>query len=52
MADITMCTDKRCDKRHTCYRFKAKASKHRQSYFNKSPRKGDKCDYYWEVQNE
>lgn len=32
MADITMCNNKTCPLRSSCYRFKAAASKHGQSY--------------------
>jgi len=33
MADITMCEGKGCESKNTCYRFTAKPSKFRQSYF-------------------
>ena len=46
MADITMCEGKRCESKHTCYRYKAKPNKHRQSYFMESPIKDSGCEYY------
>ena len=53
MADITMCEDKECNKKDTCYRYIAKASS-RQAYFLESPKKvklgGQDCDYYWKVE--
>lgn len=49
MADITMCTDKECSKRLSCYRFTAPVSELWQSYFMESPRKGDDCEEYWEA---
>jgi hypothetical protein len=51
MADITMCRDKGCNKKNTCFRYKAKPNPHRQSYFSlKSINEDDfVCDYYWEV---
>ena len=53
MADITMCTDSKCPKRNTCYRFKAKPSEFRQSYFADSPKKEDgSCDHYWETEKK
>lgn len=46
MADITMCNNKTCPLRSTCYRFKATASKHRQSYATFTYR-GAGCIEYW-----
>lgn len=48
MADITMCDDKKCKRKDTCYRFTAKPSTHWQSYFWETPRKDDKCNMYWD----
>lgn len=60
MLDITMCkgvtSDKIvCDKKENCYRFYAKPSEYRQSYFMYAPIILDvsetieqKCDYFWE----
>lgn len=47
--DITMCDDKECPLKETCYRFKATPSEFRQSYFSESPRKEDKCDHFMEI---
>ena len=47
MADITMCKNKKCDDRFTCYRFLANANPYRQSYFASVPKKeNDKCVQY------
>ena len=48
MADITMCTDEQCSERFRCYRFTAPWNGYGQSVFMESPRKDDKCDYYWD----
>ena len=47
MPDITMCNDKKCKVRKTCYRFMAEPSE-MQSYF--SPRKSKECKHYWECE--
>jgi hypothetical protein len=47
MPDITMCQDNECPKNDTCYRYNSNPNEH-QSYFMKSPRDGDECDYYYE----
>jgi hypothetical protein len=47
MPDITMCEDKECPKKNTCFRFLADPTLCWQPYFVKSPRKGKKCEYYW-----
>lgn len=57
--DITICMDKECPVRETCYRFKAKPSEY-QSYFSESPRLDEReseskgliegsCSYYWKI---
>ncbi len=48
MPDITMCKDGSCPVRRHCYRFSAKATPQRQSYFMGSPRGDDEdaCDHY------
>ncbi len=55
MADITMCRDKECPKKDTCYRYTAPVNKHRQSYFTESPKRkkmgGYDCDYYWDTRD-
>lgn len=47
MPDITMCEDKKCPKKDTCYRFLAEPTPCWQPYFVNSPRKGKNCEYYW-----
>ena len=53
MADITMCSGNDCPVKETCYRFTAKPSDFRQSYFFQPPggQKDGKftCEMYWEV---
>jgi hypothetical protein len=49
MPDITMCSGKDCPLKETCYRYTAKPSEYRQSYFLSPPNKGKKCDYYWKI---
>jgi hypothetical protein len=57
MPDITMCTgeesSRKCPHREQCYRFTAKPSKHRQSYFARLPLKGDEtCESLWPLEAE
>lgn len=49
MADITMCEDKECPFKETCYRFTATPSEYRQSYFKNSPYNSYNlnCEDYW-----
>ena len=48
MPDITMCKGDGCPMKETCYRFTAKPSDLRQSYFMNAPIKEDNtCEYYW-----
>ena len=50
MPDISMCQGTNCNIKDNCYRFKAKASEFRQSWFCKSPNLDPYyCDYYWEI---
>ncbi len=49
MADITMCEGTNCPKKETCYRFTAKPSEYRQSYFTTPPINGDVCEYFWDT---
>lgn len=46
MADITKCTGKGCESKHTCYRYTAKPNEHYQSVFIGSPIKFGGCEYY------
>jgi hypothetical protein len=47
MTDITKCANKTCVLRNTCYRFKATASKYKQSYADFVYDEG--CTYYWPI---
>jgi hypothetical protein len=47
MADITMCSGKDCPLKVGCYRFNAKKSEFRQSFFVDPPIKMGKCDMFW-----
>ena len=51
MPDISMCEDHDCPKRLSCYRYCATPSPYYQSYFAKSPRKKNKCDYHMPLKN-
>lgn len=48
MADITKCQDHNCHNKDNCYRYTAPTSSY-QSFFMRSPRESDGCDYF--VQN-
>lgn len=41
MPDISMCTGKECPIKNTCYRYIARPSEYRQSYFMSPPYKPD-----------
>lgn len=48
--DIAMCSGQECPKKDTCFRYLAKPSEFRQSYFLGIPLKQDgTCEHYWEV---
>lgn len=49
MPDISMCSGEGCEKRKSCYRFKAKANEFRQAYFSTPPfdKESKVCEYYW-----
>lgn len=47
MPDITMCEGTGCPAKESCYRFTAKPSEFRQSYFVKPPYENGKCTHYW-----
>ena len=52
MPDITMCANKTCIQKTTCYRYRAIPSGHRQSWFNPGPISfGDDCEYFLDVGN-
>lgn len=50
MADITMCTDKECPMKLSCYRHTAPWNQWRQSIFSESPRKEGAfyCNEFWD----
>ena len=50
MRDISMCLNKDCKLKETCYRFKAKQGKY-QSYSDFKPKDG-KCEYYWNIKKQ
>ena len=52
MPDITMCSGENCPAKEKCYRYTAKPSQFRQSYFTEPPIKNGKCDHYWGEQAE
>lgn len=56
MPDITMCNGRNCELKELCYRYTAKPSEFRQSYFLTPPIKeidGEKvCEYFWENEKQ
>lgn len=57
MPDITMCGGTACPLKATCYRYTARPTPGRQSYFANAPVRyretGDAvCDYYWTVDGD
>lgn len=50
MADITMCDGANCEKRESCYRYKATPNEYWQSYFTATPSEDGKCDFYWKYE--
>ncbi len=49
MPEITMCTDDKCQKKGSCYRFNATPSTPMQSYFCESPLIDGNCEYFYEI---
>lgn len=55
MADITMCDDKECPKKMSCYRFMAVPNEYRQAYFLNTPRMNEdgvvteSCKQFWSI---
>lgn len=49
--DITMCLDHKCPQKDKCYRYTATPSRW-QAVFSKTPRKGKKCEYFWEEKED
>lgn len=52
MADITMCGDKECPKKESCYRWTAPVNTWGQSFFIESPRVEEECEYFWNNKEE
>jgi hypothetical protein len=52
MPDISMCTNKDCPLKETCYRFKAIPDKYRQSYGGFAPDDKGECKYYWPLKKD
>jgi len=46
MADITMCSGEKCPLKQICYRYTAKPSEFRQSYFSRPPVSEGECEYF------
>ena len=49
MPDISMCSNMKCEKRNTCYRFLATPTPNWQTYGVFKPDDKGECEYYWEV---
>lgn len=45
--DISMCENKKCPQKETCYRYKAKPDPYMQSFCKFKYRNG--CEYYWPI---
>lgn len=52
MPDITKCEGTDCPVKEKCYRFTARDSEFRQSYFATPPYKDGKCDHFWSENQE
>lgn len=56
MPDISMCPGEMCTQRDKCYRYKAKPSQFRQSFFMKAPwtiyEGRQVCTYLWPMEEE
>ena len=50
MPDISMCAGGNCPKKQDCYRYTAKPSEYRQSYFSEVPYdvKEQTCEMFWD----
>lgn len=51
MPDITMCSGNDCPLKENCYRYKAKPSEFRQSYFIHPPydKQKNECHSFWDM---
>jgi hypothetical protein len=52
MADITMCANKECPLRETCYRVQAPINEYRQSWSLYDPDENGVCDHYVKTAEE
>ena len=53
MADISMCDNRLCTIKETCWRFKAPVNEFRQSYLvDQRQDKDGKCEMYWEFKEK
>jgi hypothetical protein len=50
MPDTSMCSGKGCDKKDSCYRYRAKPCDY-QRYFLNPPIRGGECEKYWPIEN-
>jgi hypothetical protein len=50
MPDTSMCSGKGCDKKDSCYRYRAKPCDY-QRYFLNPPIRGGECEEYWPIEN-
>lgn len=51
MADISKCFGGECPLKDTCYRFLVPSNDWHQSYFAEPPYKEEKCEHYYETEN-
>ena len=49
MPDIAMCKDESCEKKETCFRYKAYPS-YMQCYFDGTPKVNGECKVYWDLE--
>ncbi len=52
MPDISLCLNKSCLKKETCYRYKAKPSEFRQVYAAFTYDEDGNCEDYWEMKDD
>ena len=46
MTDITVCVNRTCPLKETCYRYNCPKNEYRQAYFEGKYKNGE-CEYYW-----
>ena len=52
MVDISMCGNKECKLKDTCYRYLAKPDEYAQTYGLFCPSDDSHCEFYWEANDE